>query len=238
MPKKVILKINGSKPEQLSLSRLSEYLRTLTDLYGSEGHVYFKAVEEGSAELVSHVDDTKYHDVANRLRDAHEGLSSKKTQDAYKKINHMIHEDGVGGEVLIESAKIIQFPKHDPNTPLDIHISQTGHIQGRLYNVGGKDDTVPVRLESANGTTYMCTASVDIAMQLAPLLFSHVRLEGKGAWERKDDGIWHLQKFIIHSFEKLQDTSLKESVSTLKDLTGLRWDEMDDPHGELDRARH
>ncbi len=238
MSKKVILKINGSKPEQLSLSRLSEYLHTLADLYGSEGHIYFKSVEKGSAELISHVDDTKYPEVANRLRDAHAGQSSKKTQDAYKKINHMIHEDGVGGEVFIESAKIIQFPKHNPNTPVDMHISQTGHIQGRLYSLGGKDDTVPVKLTSANGTTYRCQASVDLAMQLAPLLFSYVRLEGKGTWDRKEDGTWHLQKFIIHSFEKLQDTSLKESVNALKNLNGLRWGEMDDPHGELDRTRH
>lgn len=237
MAKELTLRIIGSSPDRLSLSRLSAYLKLLAELYGGAEHIHFEQVRSSSAALVSVVDDNYLPKVTERLREAHAGVGSRSAIRAYQRINEMLGDDGSGGEVYLETARIIQFPVVN-RSDNDLRLVQAGQVQGRLYNVGGKDDTVPVKIEGADGEALSCEASIDIAKQLASLLFTHVRVFGKGSWERRGDGTWKLRKFYISSFETVKDVSLSEAVGALRTLGKTRWDEMNDPHSAILEARH
>jgi hypothetical protein len=117
----------------------------------------------------------------------------------------------------------------DDEKPLAVN--KAGSVQGRLYRVGGKDETVPVRLEGANGETLHCEASTGIAQQLSALLFKQVRVSGCGAWERLPEGRWRLRKLKIESFQELDTAKASSVLVKLQSLGGLKWAEMDDPHG-------
>lgn len=47
--KRLTLKLDGTSPDELTMSRLGKYLSALSDLYGSVDAVHFKDVSEGSA---------------------------------------------------------------------------------------------------------------------------------------------------------------------------------------------
>ncbi|MGF7448344.1 hypothetical protein V7P28_34120, partial [Klebsiella michiganensis] len=55
---RLTLKLGGTSPDELTLSRLGKYLSALSDLYGSVDAVHFKDVSEGSACLNTWVDST------------------------------------------------------------------------------------------------------------------------------------------------------------------------------------
>src|SRR5690554_4959772 len=72
-------------------------------------------------------------------------------------------------------AQILSFRKR-PDDEKPLVVNKSGSVQGRLYLVGGKDETVPVRLEGASGETLYCEASTEMAQQLSALLFKQVRV--------------------------------------------------------------
>src|SRR3546814_14301573 len=52
----------------------------------------------------------------------------------------------------------------------------------------------------------------------------------------RSHGGWRLRKMFIQSYEKLEKTSLRSAVTQLKELGGITWSEMDDPHGAIQRS--
>lgn len=109
-------------------------------------------------------------------------------------------------------------------------VFKAGSVQGRLYSIGGKDDSVPVRLEGANGETLHCEAGIETAAQLAPLLFKQVRVHGKGEWERRQAGGWRLKKMHISSYEPLEKASLRTAVDRMRGVGGILWNSIEAPH--------
>src|SRR3546814_8053942 len=110
----------------------------------------------------------------------------------------MMEQDRVDGVLQAADANILQFPKAKAAPPPMVVIKQ-GSVQGRLYVVGGKDETVPVRLEGAGGETLLCEADTALAEQLGKLLFKYVRVHGKGEWESRPHGGWRGRKMFITS---------------------------------------
>lgn len=213
------------------MKRLSRYLAQLSDMLGEVEHVHFASVTHGSAMLNVDVNELHYQQVLTHVREVPNGAASKKQQGAYRELQRLMEEDGTGGAILDgANAPILYFPKRsDDEQPLVVN--KSGSVQGRLYMVGGKDDTIPVRLEGANGETLHCEASTDIAQQLSGLLFKQVRVRGHGAWERSPEGRWRLRKLKIESFQELDTSSASIGIAKMQALGGLQWPEMDDPHG-------
>jgi len=169
--------------------------------------------------------------VLTHVREVPNGMWPKKNQSAYKALQKLMDEGGTGGAILDNSqAPVLSFRKRqDDEKPLVVN--KAGSVQGRLYRVGGKDETVPVRLEGANGETLHCEASTGIAQQLSALLFKQVRVSGCGAWERLPEGRWRLRKLKIESFQELDISKASSVLVKMQSLGGLKWAEMDDPHG-------
>lgn len=110
-------------------------------------------------------------------------------------------------------------------------INKRGSVQGRLFQIGGKDDTIPVRLEGPNGQTLHCEASTEIAQKLSGLLFKQIKVTGQGFWERSVEGQWRLRKLRIESYAELDASKTSTVLGKMRSLSGLKWAEMDDPHG-------
>ncbi|MDZ7854307.1 MAG: hypothetical protein U5L98_17175 [Halomonas sp.] len=143
-----------------------------------------------------------------------------------------MEEDHASGVLTSEGARIFEFPRISREQKPMV-IFKTGSVQGRLYTIGGKDDTVPVRLEGANGETLNCETDIDTAARLAPLLFKQVRIHGKGEWERRQTGGWRLKKMHISSYEPLEKASLKTAIERMRGVGGILWHSNEAPHESI-----
>src|SRR5690606_15861863 len=132
-----------------------------------------------------------------------------------RELASLMEQDRVDGQLLSATGTVIQFPKAKRESP-PLVIKKRGSVQGRLYIVGGKDETVPVRLEGASGETLMCEANTSMAEELGALLFKHVRLHGLGEWESRPNGGWRLRKLEIHSYQQLETGGLRAALKKLK----------------------
>lgn len=229
--KKLTLKLNDRTPDTLSMKRLGQYIAHLSDMLGEVDHVHFDSVTQGSAMLNVDIEDMHYQQVLTHVREVPNGMGAKKQRSAYRSLQQLMDEDGTGGEILNDTdTRILEFRKR-PEDERPLEITRAGSVQGRLYRVGGKDDTIPVSLEGANGETLRCEASIDIARALSALLFKQVRVSGNGIWERLPAGGWKLKKLRIESYQELDTAKVSDVVGQLQAIGGLKWADMDDPHG-------
>jgi hypothetical protein len=234
--KELTLYLDDLTPGQLSMRRLADYLRALSAFYGCEDSVHFDRVDTGSAQLKSYVEEKAFPLVMNQVREVSGGLGKKSAISAYKTLSGLMAADGTGASIRSEGAQIFQFPSIKYEEP-PLRIVKPSSIQGRLYSVGGKDDTVPVRIEGADNESLLCEADVAIAERLAQLLFKPVRLHGDGEWQRSSDGVWKLVKLRISTFTKLEDIGFKEAIARLKAAGGVDWNEMSSGHSSILETR-
>lgn len=212
------------------MKRLVQYLAHLSDMLGAVEHVHFSSVKKGSAMLNVDVDDLHYQKVLTHVREVPNGIGAKKQISAYRNLEQLMDEDGTGGAILNDSdAQILSFRKR-PDNEKPLAVNKPGSVQGRLYRIGGKDDTIPVNLEGADGETLRCEASIEIAQGLSSLLFKQVRVSGRGTWERSPEGRWKLKKLKIESYQELDTAKVSDVVGRLQSIGGLKWADMDDPH--------
>lgn len=229
--KKLTLKLNDRSPEMLSMKRLGQYIAHLSDMLGEIEHVHFSSVSDGSVMLNVDIENLHYQKVLTHVREVPNGMGAKKQLSAYRFLQQLMDEDGTGGEILDNTkASILSFRKR-PDDEKPLVVNKSGSVQGRLYLVGGKDEIVPVRLEGATGETLHCEATIAMAQKLSSLLFRQVRVYGRGIWERSSEGAWKLKKLKIDSFQELGTATVSEVVAKLQSIGGLKWAEMDDPHG-------
>ncbi|RKT75602.1 hypothetical protein BJ925_3658 [Rahnella aquatilis] len=228
---RLTLKLDGTSPGELSMHRLGKYLSALSDLYGSVDAVHFKDVSEGSACLNTWVDSTtSYNAVVQR------SISQATTSGtAYLRLVSLLSQDGFEARILNQDkVTILEFPSAKEESTLIV--TKKGKVQGKLYNVGGKDDSAPVKLEGANGETFHCEATPAMAAKLAIHLFKQVRVSGNSEWIKKD-GKWKLKKLIIESFEVLEKSNLKTALKALQNASGNQWKEEDDAQAILKALR-
>lgn len=213
------------------MKRLGQYLAHLSDMLGEVEHVHFSAVSKGSAMLNVNIEDLHYQKVLTHVREVPNGMGAKKQRSAYRALQQLMDEDGTGGAILDNAdAPVLRFRKR-PDDEKPLVVNKSGSVQGRLYLVGGKGETVPVRLEGASGETLYCEASTEMAQRLSALLFKQVRVSGSGIWERSPEEVWKLKKLKIESFQELDTAKVSDVVSRLQSIGGLRWADMEDPHG-------
>lgn len=229
--KKLTLKLHDSSPERLSVKRLGKYLPHLADLLGETEHVHFQSVTDGSAMLNMTIEESHYPKVIAQVKRVQGGDGPKRSQRAYSALQILMNEDGTGGTILDDTElSVLAFhQQRDDEKPL--LVSKSDSVQGRLYKIGGKDATIPVRLEGLNGETLHCETTTAIAEQLSGYLFKQVRVSGHGQWARTAEGRWRLHKLTIESFAVLETTKAGAVIAKLQSIGGLKWSEMDDPHG-------
>ena len=224
MPKNTVVdneirfKLDAFTPKTLPMARLAQYLEKFAALLGNESNVHFIGVDDGSAVCRAYVDDTaipKIVDRANRIKD---GTASRAALKAREEINDLLAEDNSSGDFHLGSRKLIEFPGKLQKAKEEIGpIQRSTTIDGQIFSIGGKDETINVQLRGATGDI-RCTVSIPLARRLASHLFGgNVRLSGRGNWYRID-GTWTMKTFCADDFIVLDDIGFVETLSRTRGL--------------------
>lgn len=222
-------------PDTLPMGRLAEYLERLSTLFGNEAYVHFVKVRKGSAVPEIRVERQASVAVRSQLELVRNHTAPPEVLKAMHGINHLLREDNASAYLKPKGgAKILNFP--GIKTPLaeEAVIHEAGELTGTVIRVGGKDDSVPLWLSTADGTVYKCSTSRVLARDLARHLFAEaVRIAGTAKWRRTEERRWELVEFKIKSWEPLVQTSLPGLVGELRGVSGSDWNEMTDPQAVL-----
>jgi len=226
-------KIDALSPDTLSMKRLAEYLADLSKLLGNEENVHFMEVKKGSANLAYKIETHALPKVEQRIQSVdNSDSSSNDASKAWKDLNKKLKMDNAKGQIYRinkdgkkqQKQNILLFPGREAPAPVVFRVTkQQGHVDGEVIRVGGKDDTIPIHLQSPDGKIYTCqTKSKQIAATLGTQLYKYVRVYGEGNWTRDENDLWILENFTINRSEELPNLSLSEEVTSLYAINGLK----------------
>lgn len=226
-------KIDGSyNPATLPMERLAEYMAALSKLLGEAQSVHFSGVEKGSAVLVARVDTPARPKVQERVQSVSSGAGPKDALKAFEALDNLLMADNAVGVLADEtSAVILNFPgKNRPQPQVYGPFKQDGTIDGQVYRIGGKDQTIHVHIRDGAIEHTVLVTSEDVALRLRHHLFgAPLRFRGVGTWLRQGDGTWILNGFKIEDFEELDDAPLNDVVERIRKVKGSKWNEVPDP---------
>lgn len=219
------LRIDAFSVDSLPMARLAEYMGELARLLGEAERVHFSRLEEGSAVLVTAVEEPAMPKVAERLTQVREGTAPKEVMKAFAAIDTMLAKDNAVA-VLTDpgGAEIIPFPGRTRPKPMRYGpFKERGSVDGVVIRIGGRDETIPVLLQDGE-MTVTCQTSREISKRLAShYLGATLRVYGDGKWVREEDGSWQLLDFYIEEFEVLDDSPLTHVVERLRSVEGSTW---------------
>ena len=235
--------IDAYSPTDIPMAKLAEYMADFAELLGKEHRVHFDGLEEGSTTIVSRVEREDVPKVGHRLRAFGQGTAEKELLSLIARMDERLANDNATGRVLEEidgqCAELIVLPGRDrPKVPTYGPFTQEGHLDGVLISVGGKDDTISIRLQNGAVIYRKCETTRPIAREMGKHLFEPVRIYGTGRWLRDAQGDWILAHFRVTRFDVLEGGSLRAAVAALRAVPGSGWQELDDPLAELDALRH
>lgn len=220
------LRIDIFSIETLPMARLAEYMADLARLLGEQERVHFVRLEQGSAVLVSSIEETSAPKLTERLQKVQQGHGPKDAMQAYAALDSLLAKDNAVATLTGEGgAEIIAFPGRTRPKPVRYGpFRDYGSLDGIVIRVGGRGDTIPVLVRDAEGAEFHCQTTVEMSKQLAAhYLGATVRIHGNGKWVREEDGSWTLQEFDIESFEVLDDSPLMDVVAKLRTIEGSEW---------------
>jgi hypothetical protein len=226
------------------MAKLAEYMADFAALLGKEHAVHFDHLEKGSTKIVSRVEFEDVPKVRTRLTEIRNGTAPKELARLVAEIDDRLANDNAIGRVLFEerelgaTAELLAFPGRDrPKAQSYGPFNQEGHLDGVLIAVGGKDETISIRLQNGEITYSHCDTTRPVARELGKHMFEPIRIYGTGRWMREVSGQWTLIRFRIHRFDVLGTESLRETVAALRAVPGSGWKDIDDPLAELDDLR-
>jgi len=222
--KHLTLKLHGTDPDTLPLASLSKYLSCLDKLYGGKEIKSLADVEQGCACLKIAVDDADYDEALQHIRQASEGKAAKRYMDPYNQLLGQIEKDGYEGEFYAGKVRIVRLPtkKRSPRSEA-LTQKMACSVKGRLYSVGGKDDTIPIRIEDLEGKVVMGETNQTLATALGKDLFKHIHAHGEGEWEQSEvGGSWQLRRIVISSYEVIENLDPKSAFNKLRALGGIK----------------
>jgi hypothetical protein len=238
--KHLIFYIGAYSPETIPMGKLAEYMADFAALLGKDNAVHFSGLKKGSTQILAVVEFEDVPKVTARLHDIRRGNPPKDAQKIFEQIDKRLANDNATGRIFVESeesaapAELLTFPGRDrPKAQSYGPFTQEGNLDGLLIAVGGKDETVPLRLQNGETTYSNCDTTRAIARDLGKHLFEPVRIYGTGRWMRETDNTWTLIRFRVHRFEVLEKNSLRDTVTALRAIQGSAWKNMADPLAEL-----
>ena len=227
---RLIFYIDAYTPDSIPLAKLADYMADFAALLGKENAVRFGGLEPGSTRLAARVAFEDVPKVTARLHDIRRGDAPKDAARLFAQIDDRLANDNAVGRIFVEGgeaaapAELLAFPGRERPKPLSYGpFTQEGSLDGILISVGGKDETISIRLQNGEITYSNCETNRTIARELGKHLFEPIRIHGTGRWMREADGGWTLRAFRVHRFEALQKESLREAVTALRAVHGSGW---------------
>jgi len=214
----ISLIIDRFTPDTIPMSRLAVYMREFASLLGSEERVHFKRLKKGSACIVAWPDEQAVPKVNARLDEVVEKSAPREALKAHREIDDLLADDNAIGFIEREGRRLLEFPgRLRPVQEKIGPVRRSTSIEGTIYQIGGKDETINVHMRGRDGEL-RAEVSIDLARKLAPyLLFGRVRLFGEGDWYRVN-GRWERHRFTAISFAPLEKQSLHDAIREMSQL--------------------
>lgn len=231
-------RIAGSyTPTTIPLERLGEYLAALGALLGEESNVHFEKLSEGSTVVHAVVEAPAMPKVERRVRDVATGEADASAMKAFALIDDMLRDDNATGRLSGGAGNVVFVDFEGRNRPAPVPygpIKQIGVVEGEVFRVEGRDETVHVGIMDGP-RIYKLTAPSSMGQELASLFRGGlVRFHGEGTWYRHPDGDWELRKFKIDRFEADLDSGpLNAAVSQLRKAGLGDWSKIADPIAQI-----
>lgn len=234
-PVRLRFKIPAYTPATMPMARLASYLEYLATILGEAKSVHLVDIEEGSTTAVLDVEPEAFPRVNGHIDGLQNGLGPESSRAALRSIEQLLREDNAEYGYLVDDRgdTLAAFAGANHSHELEYGpFSQHGTLDGVPIAIGGKNDPVPVHLETPD-ETHHCTASRDLAKRISEYLFTKpLRVSGVGRWSRDRDGRWIMHGFRINDFVVLRSESLPEVMERLRGIDS-EWKSLDDPFGAL-----
>jgi hypothetical protein len=230
----ILLVIDTFTPDTLPMARLASYMREFAALLGSEERVHFKRVKKGSACLAAYSDDQAAPKVRSRLEEVVALTAPRPALKARQDLDDLLANDNAIGHIEFDGARVIEFPgRLRPVQERIGPVRRATSVEGQIYQIGGKDETINVHLRGKDGEV-RAEVSIALARKLAPyLLFGKVRLFGEGEWYRLN-AKWERQNFTATDFAPLDSHSLADAMQEMqKVFSGVNPDDFTSVMAEL-----
>jgi hypothetical protein len=214
----VVLVIDAFTPATMPMVRLAAYMREFAILLGSEERVHFSKVKKGSTRLAAYPDDQAAPKVKARLEEIVASTAPRMALKARQDLDDLMASDNAIGHLEMDGALVIEFPgRLRPAQQRIGPVRRSTSIEGQIYQIGGKDETINVHLRGKDGEI-RAEVSIELARRLAPhLLLGRVRLFGEGEWYRVND-TWERHNFTAVDFAPLATHSLPEALGEMRQL--------------------
>jgi hypothetical protein len=218
-PNDLVFIIDGLTPETLPLDRAAKYLEAFAEMVGNDNGVHLVAIEKGSCQLKAFVEDKALSRIRDRVRSITDGTAPKASLKARMDADEMLAVDNTSGRIQLGGEDLIEFIGLSKNSQIEYGpITRPSSITGKIWSIGGKDETVNVYLRDDDRQDHRCVVSVAMAKRLTPYLFGRkVRLSGIGQWNRVD-GLWQLKSLTADEVTELDDSSLSDSIARMRGL--------------------
>ncbi len=237
--RRLTFKIPEVKPDQIAASRLAEYVKDLSALFGDEG-VHLVEIKDQSTDLAFLIDFDAELNVRQRLSVVGTPDAPDDVYKPFQNIDARLRRDEWSALILDDhNSNVIEFPGvRAESVVVYPPIVQPATLEGIPIRVGGKEEMVPVHLQDGEQFHY-CTAKRDIAAGIGEHLFkTFVRVNGEARWKRTLEGEWVRYRFVINGFEPLEDEPLASVVDRLRSVSGSNWGNVKDAVEELRNLRN
>lgn len=233
------LHVFGTKPKALPLLDFGELAKRFAELLGSPGAVHFGALRTGSARIQAKVDEPAAVAVQMQLVEAR---SKGQTMTKVVRIDEYLRAKGWHGEVRNrDGATLLAFPGAlNVTAPQEERVvQQVDSVVGKVIKIGGRDETVPMTLETPEGEYIDVTIrGRELAKRLAHYLFgAEIRVHGLATWKRDSDGQWSCTGVLVDAFVELDGTPIVDLLERLSELPGNDWHKVGDPIAEWKKSR-
>jgi hypothetical protein len=227
-------RIGAYTPTKIPMQRLAEYMEHLALILGEPTQVHFGGLRRGSTVIVAKVAHEAEPKVHTRVAEVKRGVGPVEARRAYTAANRMLREDNANAS-LRGGAIVLPFPGRDESQEQFAAVKQQGSVDGKVISVTGQDKTAHIMLMVEDEPVAGFFTTRALAKQLAKRWDEHVRLNGRGRWQRDAEGNWSLIDFKIESFEPLEDAPLSAALERLRAIPA-EWD--DSAYSDIDAIRH
>ncbi|MBS0524339.1 MAG: hypothetical protein JSS04_11975 [Proteobacteria bacterium] len=241
--KTFLFRIDKCTPETLPMARLAEYMRQFAIVLGEIDRVHFEKVVPGSTTVRALVEREAVPTVNMRVRATSTGTAPSDAMFALGALDKMLTDDNSSGSIRrleaddLEEEMIRLLGADKELAPTFGPISQATTLDGKVIRVGGRQQEVPVHIETRTGIESHCFATRAMAKEFGKRLFDgEFRFYGEGKWLRDEMGKWKLQRFNISRFEPLDESRLSDALMGLRAIEGRDWSRTD-PWAELREIR-
>lgn len=228
------------RPETTPAKVLGQYLQSLSQLLLGNGieseDILFESITEGCTQIAVHTTPAKQNQLIQNIMNV--------SDEGYSKFRKQLTKDNYRANIVAKIDDNNTFsknllPESSEEAFFEYEVIQEEAFRGKLVAIGGKDETVPLRLQTDDGETIsLTTDSQELAKKMAHHLFEYLECIGSGVLKLGQDLTWKpvSGKFKIHEFFILPDVNYDEWLSKLRSIES-DWSTTDNPIQKIQEIR-